>query len=102
MAGRGMAAALASRAAPKDTSETICQRRSIVGCSTALRYAHTAPRKKSPHKTSLRSVIQTTDSTRSGCTAKSRAEQVAPRERAQGPGSAPPGRARAMSRRAIR
>ena len=91
MAGRGTAAALARRAAPKDTSETTCQRRSMTGAATALRYARTDPRKKNPHRTSLRSVIHTTDSTRSGCTAKRRAEQVAPSDEGPRPGFGAPG-----------
>ena len=50
--------------------------------------------KKSPQSTSLRSVTHTTDSTRSGWTAKSSAAQAAPTDRAGSVAAAPAARSR--------
>jgi len=65
---------------PTDAASS--QRRRLPDPSQALRYSKTVSRKKSPERTSRRSVSQPTDSARSGWTAKKSVATIADRRSA--------------------
>ncbi len=89
---------LEASASPANPIEATSQPRRISGArSCALRYARSMRTKNNPDVRSRRSVIQATDSTRSGCTEKKSAAAPAPRPRASwdAEGIARPSRRRA-------